>query len=136
MRNHYPLRPQLTHRILSESPVADIPADTLGYTGAILYLIADRRLHEAILSLSYLYQNVVMQPWPILMFYAEDMDDPASRSNFILHLYNALGKDEGAMRFIQRIEFVRVQWSLPLGISHDKEVVKPVFEHAWPGTSF
>lgn len=74
-----------------------------------------------------------MHPWPIILFYADDMDDPKAREEFMLHLYDNLGKDESAMRFVERIEFVRLKWSLPPGFSYDKAVVQPVFENAWPG---
>ena len=38
-----------------------------------------------------------------------------------------------AWKFVERIEFVMLEWSLPEGISSEKSIVKPVFEQAWPG---
>ncbi|TCD69015.1 hypothetical protein EIP91_009078 [Steccherinum ochraceum] len=117
----------------AHAPVNQIAVDTLGYNAVVLYLISDNRLREMILSLTYLYRNVPMQPWPILLFYTDDMDDSRARETFMFHLYDQLDKDEGTKHFMQRIEFVRLNWALPPGISHNKEEVQPVFEHAWPG---
>jgi len=116
-----------------DAPVSNIPSEQLGYNAAVLYLIADNRLREIMLSLSYLHRWVPMHPWPIILFYASDMDDAASRNDFMMRLYDFLGGGERARFFIQRIEWVRLHWTLPEGFSHDVRVVKPVFEFAWPG---
>ncbi|THH33311.1 hypothetical protein EUX98_g938 [Antrodiella citrinella] len=116
-----------------DAPVNHIPVDQLGYNAAVLYLISDNRLRETMLSLSYLYRWVPMHPWPIILFHASDMDDPAARNDFMLRLYDFLGGGDQARLFIQRIEWVRLHWMLPNSFSHDVNVVKPVFEFAWPG---
>lgn len=120
---------------MTDAPVNSIPTDRLGYNAVILYLIADNRLREIMLSLSYLHRWVPMHPWPIILFYASDMDDPASRNDFMMRLYDFLGGDRDARWFVSRIEWIRLHWALPEGFSHDVNVVKPVFEFAWPGAS-
>ena len=87
------------------------------------------------LSLSYLYQNVPMKPWPILLMYSDDLDDESKRTEFTVRLYDFLGSDQDARWFIDRLEWIRLEWTLPDGISHDKEVVQPVFADYWPGES-
>lgn len=111
----------------------ELANQNLGYTAVILYLVNLWRLRELLLSLSYLHTNIKMQPWPILLMYSDDLDDASKRSEFMLRLYDFLGGDQEARWFIDRVEWIRLEWSLPDGISHDKSVVQPVFEHAWPG---
>ncbi|KAH8104836.1 glycolipid 2-alpha-mannosyltransferase-domain-containing protein [Cristinia sonorae] len=116
------------------SVLKDIPTDKLGYNAVVLYLISFNRLRDVILSLSFLHKNVPMQPWPIVLFHTDDMDDSVARDSFMLHLYDELGTDEKAKQFMQRIEFVRLDnWSLPPGFPTDKNVVKPSFSDSWPG---
>ena len=112
----------------------DIPVDKLGYNAVVLYLISQNRVRELVLSLKYLYKNVPMQPWPIILFYAEDIEEPRVQMNLLIQIQNALGTDDGVLRFMQRLEFVPTNWSLPARISHDKDVVKPVWDPWWPGT--
>ena len=75
-----------------------------------------------------------MPPWPIIFMYSDDLDDPNLRSEFILRLYDSLGTGQEARWFIERIEWIRLDWHLPDTISHDKSVVDPVFGDYWPGT--
>lgn len=86
------------------------------------------------LSLSYLYQNVPMKPWPILLMYSDDLDDESKRIEFMLRMYDFLGGDQDARWFLARLEWIRLEWSLPDNISHDKAVVDPVFADYWPST--
>lgn len=124
-----------THRLsfFPDAPIKTIPVQELGYTAVVLYMISASRLRELMLSLSYLYENVPMQPWPIILFYADDMQDPSLRTEFTLRLYDFLGGGQDVRWFISRIEFERLEWALPPGISHNKVNVDPVFIDAWPG---
>ncbi|KAH8104833.1 nucleotide-diphospho-sugar transferase [Cristinia sonorae] len=111
----------------------EIPTDTLGYNAVVLYLISDIRLRETILSLSLLHKNVPMQPWPIVLFHTDDMKSPIARRSFMMRIYDALGRDEKAKKFMQRIEFVHLEnWALPPDFPTDKDVVNPSFDYAWP----
>ena len=122
-----------THEHIAESPVHNIPVDTLGYNAVVVYLMSDHRIRDTVLSLKFLHQNVPMQPWPIVLFYSEDMEDPGAQTNFKFQVYNELGGGEDAMRFVQRIEFVPVGWSMPPDFPRDIDVVQPVMPGGWPG---
>lgn len=117
---------------------AQLAALNLGYSAVILYLANLRRLLELQTSLRSLFRNLPPQtshPWPILLLYTEDLDDADLRSDFGLRLYDYLGGGQDAWWFVSRIEWVRLEWALPATISHDKEVVDPVFDDVWPGPS-
>lgn len=86
-----------------------------------------------LLSLSYLYNNVNMHPWPILLLYSDDLNDGSMRSEFMLRLYDFLGGGQEARWFVGRIEWISLDWQLPDNMSHDKSVVNPVFADSWPG---
>ncbi|THH09095.1 hypothetical protein EW145_g2248 [Phellinidium pouzarii] len=118
---------------MQNAPVREIPTQDLGYNAVILYLISVYHLRDLMLSLSYLYTNVPMHPWPIILFYADDMDDTVLRTEFMLRLYDFLGGSQDVRWFMNRIEFIRIEWALPWGISHDKVKVDPVFIDHWPG---
>ncbi|OCB88682.1 nucleotide-diphospho-sugar transferase [Sanghuangporus baumii] len=130
VRYHMDMTPSVQ---VQDSPVKNIPTQELGYSAVVLYLINASRLRELMLSLFYLHHNVPMQPWPIILFYADDMNDQSARVEFMLRLYDFLGGDQEVRSFLSRIEFERLEWSLPPGISHNKVDVDPVFIHAWPG---
>ncbi|KAL5512643.1 hypothetical protein ACEPAG_2909 [Sanghuangporus baumii] len=119
--------------LVQDSSVKNIPTQELGYSAVVLYLINASRLRELMLSLYYLHHNVPMQPWPIILFHADDINDQSARVEFMLRLYDFLGGDQEARSFLSRIEFERLEWSVPPGISHNKVDVDPVFIHAWPG---
>lgn len=117
------------------SPVKQLSYENVVYTAVVLYLVNLYRLRELLLSLSYLHQNVKMKPWPILLMYSDDLDDGTKRQEFMMQLYDYLGGKQEARWFVERIEWIRLDWSLPEGIPHNKDEVQPVFEHAWPGKS-
>lgn len=122
--------------LLSDTPVKQLIAQNIGYSAAILYLVNLYRLRELLLSMSYLYNNVPMKPWPILFMYADDLDDESKRTEFMLRMYDFLGSGQKVRWFMDRIEWIRLEWKLPDTISHDKSVVQPVFGDSWPGKSF
>ncbi|THH05682.1 hypothetical protein EW145_g4626 [Phellinidium pouzarii] len=118
---------------LQYAPVKELAGQQLEYTAVILYLVNLYRLRELLLSMSYLYNNVKMQPWPILFMYSDDLDDTSKRTEFTLRLYDFLGGGQDVRWFMDRIEWIRLDWELPDTISHDKSVVEPVFGDSWPG---
>ncbi|KAL5482977.1 hypothetical protein ACEPAI_9572 [Sanghuangporus weigelae] len=130
VRYHMDMTPSV---LIQDSTVKNIPTQKLGYSAVVLYLINASRLRELMLSLYYLHHNIPMQPWPIILFYADDMNDQSARVEFMLRLYDFLGGDQDVRSFLSRIEFERLEWSLPPGISHNKVDIDPVFIHAWPG---
>ncbi|EJD05230.1 nucleotide-diphospho-sugar transferase, partial [Fomitiporia mediterranea MF3/22] len=103
------------------------------YTAVVLYLVQLSRFHDLLLSLSLLYKNVKMQTWPILLMHTDDFNDPATRTEFMIRLYDSIGGGQEARWFVDRIEWIKLEWTWPESISHDKSVVQPAFEHAWPG---
>lgn len=86
------------------------------------------------LSLRYLHENIKMQPWPIVLFYTDDMADKTSQLEFLLRLYDYMGGGQDGRSLVDRIEFVYVHLELPPGISHNKAQLDPVFIDYWPGT--
>ena len=66
--------------------------------------------------------------------YSDDMDDHRLRVEFELRLYDLLGPGEMSRQTIRRLEWVRLNWELPSGVSKDVDVVDPVFKDYWPGT--
>lgn len=119
---------------LIDIPLKFLPFINLGYTAVVLYLANQHRLKQLLLSLKDLKTNVNMYPWPILLFYTDDLKDEALRNEFIIRLYDFVGGDDPARWFVSRIEWIELEWGLPDTISHDKPVVDPVFEYVWPGT--
>ncbi|KLO17832.1 nucleotide-diphospho-sugar transferase [Schizopora paradoxa] len=105
------------------------------YNAVILYLASESRQAELNHSLTDLYHNVKTRPWPILLMYADDLDEESKRSGMVDELHESLDGDEQARReFVDRIEWVRLDdWKLPDNMPHDKAEVNPVFEYAWPG---
>ncbi|KAL5479051.1 hypothetical protein ACEPAI_2339 [Sanghuangporus weigelae] len=114
-------------------PMKELAEQNLGYSAVVLYLVNFWRLRELLLSMSYLFNNVKMHPWPILLMYSDDLDDQSRRNEFMLRLYDFLGGNQEARWFIGRIEWIRLEWHLPDNMSHDKSVVDPVFADYWPG---
>ncbi len=114
----------------STSPYTQVP-----YSAAIVYLISLRRSQELILSLSYLFSNVPSQhPWPIILFHVGDFAEKAAQVELKRQLYAYIGTSTAAWRFLDRLEFEELHWTLPEGVSADINVVKPVFDYVWPGT--
>ena len=114
-------------------PIKELAEQKVGYSAVVLYLVNFWRLRELLLSMSYLYSNVKMHPWPILFMYSDDLDDESKRNEFMLRLYDFLGGGQEARWFVERVEWIRLEWELPDTISHDKSVVDPVFADYWPG---
>lgn len=122
-----------------KSPSTTVPFP-IDYTAVLIYLISVGRSRELILSLSYVYRNLPGPPWPIILFHAGGYTSYDSQIEFRSRLFGYLsnGGGEGkagrdAWRFVERIEFVELHWELPEGVEKDKDVLKPVFDFAWPG---
>ena len=61
----------------------------------------------------YLKNHVKMEPWPILLFYSDDIDDESLRTEVTIRIYDMLGKDDEARLFVDRIEWIKLNWALP-----------------------
>lgn len=101
----------------------------------ILYLGSVRRSRELLLSLSYVFTNVPLQSWPIIIFHAGEFNDIATQGEFKFVLYNYIksGNSRQAYMFVERVEFIQLEWSFPPGVSQDKDELQPLFDWAWPG---
>jgi mannosyltransferase len=109
--------------------------EPLPYTAAIIYLAEFDRASELLESLASVDRNMPGHPWPIVLFHTGDFDHDIEREEFLDLLHNHLGADSGSEAFVERIEFVKLEWQLPKGVSPDKEVVNPVDSHRWPSES-
>ena len=105
----------------------------LPYTAAILYLVRQEDASELLDSLASVNRNVPGPPWPVILFHTGDFDEEGPRIEFVDNVYHHLGANNGSKAFSERIEFVKLDWQLPKGISSDVDVVDPVFAHRWPG---
>ena len=87
------------------------------------------------LSLSYLFTNVPLRAWPIIIFHTGEFREPAYRKEFKFRLYDYIkGSDRRrAYLFVERLEFIELEFKLPPGIPDDVEVLKPVYDFVWPG---
>jgi len=104
-----------------------------GYTALILYLTRLSEAAELLESLASVNRNLPGHPWPIVLFHTGDFDDESQRTDFIYSLRDHIGEANGSRAFSERIEFVKLDWQLPEGISSDIEVVNPVHGSRWPG---
>jgi mannosyltransferase len=105
----------------------------LPYTAAIVYLISLSRVSELLESLAFVHRNLPGHPWPVVLFHTGDFDHDTARMDFMSHLQDYIGAENGSTGFSERVEFVKLDWQLPKGISVDKEIVKPVDSYRWPG---
>jgi len=109
--------------------------EPLPYTAAIIYLAGVDRAGELLESLASVDRNLPGHPWPIVLFHTGDFDHDFEREEFLSLLHNYLGADSGSEAFVERIEFVKLDWQLPKGIPPDVDVIKPVDSHRWPSES-
>jgi mannosyltransferase len=109
--------------------------EALPYSAAIVYLAGVDRSSELLESLASVNRNLPGRPWPIVLFHTGDFDHDIEREEFLNLLHNYLGADSASEAFMERIEFVKLEWRLPNGISPDVEVVKPVDSYRWPSES-
>jgi mannosyltransferase len=103
------------------------------YTAAIIYLARISRVSEILESLASVNRNLTGHPWPVILFHAGDFEHDSIRLDFIGRLYDYIGTENGSAAFLQRVEFVQLDWQLPKSISADKEIVKPLDSFRWPG---
>jgi mannosyltransferase len=103
------------------------------YTAAIIYLAGISRVAEILESLASVNKNLTSHPWPVVLFHAGDFDHDSIRLDFVGRLHDYIGADNGSDAFVKRVEFVKLDWQLPKGISADKEVVNPLDSFRWPG---
>ncbi|KZP29785.1 glycosyltransferase family 15 protein [Athelia psychrophila] len=103
------------------------------YTAAILYLTRSSRSSELIDSLSSLHNFVPGPAWPIILMHTGDYDDEEAQIDFVSDLRTHIGTENGSWTFAERVEFLKLDWSFPAGVSHDIDVVDPVMPNVWPG---
>lgn len=103
------------------------------YTAVILYLISVSRISELLESFASLNANLPGYPWPIVLFHTGDFDEQSTRTELLNQVHAHLGGKNGSLHFTSRIEFVKLDWTLPEGISSDIKVVDPVHPEVWPG---
>jgi mannosyltransferase len=75
------------------------------------------------------------RPWPIVLFHPGDYDHIDERNKFISNLLGVIGYETSALEFVLRVEFARLDWTLPKGISSNIDEVDPVYRDHWPGSS-
>jgi mannosyltransferase len=114
--------------ILEGSTAVEIP-----YTAVIIYLVNLSRSSELIESLATVSRNLPGHVWPIILFHTGDYDHDIVRMDFIGQLIDYIGAENGSVAFSERIEFVKLDWQLPEGISADMDVVNPIDKFRWPG---
>ena len=88
-----------------------------------------------ILSLSYLFTNVPLHAWPIIIFHAGEFREPKVQKEFKYRVYDYIkGSDRRrAFMFVERFEFIELEFEFPPGIPHEKEALNPLYDWAWPG---
>lgn len=121
---------QITSKPNTDIDVVDTSAP---YTAVVLYLVSLSRASELLESLASLHANVPGPAWPILLMHTGDFDEMDTRTDFVAELRTHIGAENGSWAFGNRIEFVRLDWTFPPGVSTDVDVVKPVMPHIWPG---
>lgn len=115
-----------------EQPVAPAGPE---YTAAVVYLISLDRMEELPESLGKAQRHVVWrEQWPIVLFHTGEFDSIDVQMDF----WDAVMKNEWSgpvyLELLNRVEFVRLDWSLPEGVNPDIDVYKPEeFAHRWPG---
>lgn len=109
-----------------ETPV-DAPPP---YTAVILYLVTLSRSSELLDSLASINTNLPGSSWPIVLFHTGDFDGEHERAEFITQVRGHIGREHGSFQFAERIEFVKLDWRLPEGITADKDIVE---YYRWPG---
>ena len=105
----------------------------LPYTAAIIYLVRLSSEPQLLESLESVYRYLPGHPWPVILFHTGDYDEESPRTDLIGHLHDIIGVGNASREFSDRIEFVKLDWQLPKGISSNKSVVDPVDAHRWPG---
>ena len=118
-------------------PTLGPPPPEANYTAAIIYLFERRRLDQTLHSLGSLQHFIPWRSqWPIVLLHTGDFDDHEMVKEFYakleVHLWTRLFHEQ----LRRRIEFVRVEFTFPPGVSPDVQVYKPkVWAHRWPGES-
>jgi mannosyltransferase len=103
------------------------------YTAAIIYLARISRVSEILESLASVNRNLTGHPWPVILFHAGDFEHHSIKLDFIGRIYDYIGTENGSDAFLQRVEFVQLDWQLPKNISANKDIVNPLDSFRWPG---
>lgn len=119
----------------SESPAPSLPSPEDDFSAAIVYLAEKRRLDDTMHSLGSLLRYIPWRsPWPIILFHTGDFDDQDVLAEFNTKLEEGEWTKEVHSQLRERIEFVRIEFTLPPGVSPDVDVYKPEeWAFRWPG---
>jgi mannosyltransferase len=128
-----PRRPTVTLAIDSDIHTTIDSHIARPYTAAIIYLAGISRVSELLESFAAVHRNLTGHPWPIILFHPGDFEHDSMRMDFVGRVIDYIGTENGSVTFAERIEFVKLDWQLPKGISPDVHVVNPVDAHRWPG---
>ena len=132
------LRRELTSQFTIPEPPALpslLPSSRNNYTAAIIYLAERDRLDDTIHSLGSLQLYIPWRvQWPIILFHTGDFENHDVLSEF----YTKLEKDKWTKglhsQLRKRIQFVRIDFTFPPGVSPDINVYNPEeFDWRWPG---
>jgi len=99
------------------------------YEAVILYLVTHRRSSELVESLRSVQVNLTTGNWPIILIHSGDFDDDDRKTT----LLSEVRQSSSSQAFVDRLEFIRANFTLPPGVEHDVDVLDPVFRHVWPG---
>lgn len=111
------------------------PSSEVNYSAAIIYLAEKRRLEETLHSIGSLQLYIPWRSqWPILLLHTGDFDEPEMVEEFYGKLKTHGRTRQFYSQLRQRLEFVRVEFKFPPGVSPDRDVFKPeVWADRWPG---
>ena len=109
----------------------------INYTAAIIYLSERRRLDETLHSLGSLQLFIPWRSqWPIILLHTGDFDDHEMVEEFYAKLEVHMWTRSFHEQLRRRIEFARVEFTLPPGVPSDVYTYKPkVWAERWPGES-
>lgn len=80
-------------------------------------------------------QNIAWRhQWPVLLFHTGEFDIAESRNRFFEDMKTHEWSRDAYLLLRARIEFVKVKFTFPPGVSSDVNMYKPKeFEYRWPG---
>jgi hypothetical protein len=118
-----------------ESSEPSLSGSEDNFTAAIIYLAEKRRLDDTMHSLGSLQRYIPWHSqWPIILFHTGDFDDQEVLAEFYAKLEEDEWTKELHSQLQERIEFVRIEFTFPPGVSPDINVYKPEeWGFRWPG---
>lgn len=131
------ITPSSFRSAFSSAPIKPIYIDpsTVDYTAAVVYLVERRRMNDIPHSLGEMQRNIPwVKQWPIILFHTGEYDGQEAREEFWERITVDMFTLDVYEQLRERIEWVKLEFSLPEGVPEDKSVYKPqVSEEKWPG---